>query len=151
MNKLSDLQTIIKVSNICNKNGLTKEADQLLNIFTKLAQEKNETEETGKLTDETSTEKEPEVLPEATTPEIDLVDEKLNEQLNNYITSLDQLMQQFTGNTSFEQNKQTLPEVNNLIDLSRTILNNPNLDTENKRVLTESLPELLKIQEVLKK
>jgi len=151
MNRISELQTIVKVSKICNNNGLTKEADQLLNIFTKLAQENpdlidpNQTQDLKNLeTIETET-----VQPEE--QQMPKVDQELIDQLDDFIKSFDQLMIDLTKDSSFEETKQLLPELTRIIDLARVIFNNPNLESGNKKTLSESLPELVKIQEVLKK
>jgi parvulin-like peptidyl-prolyl isomerase len=150
MNRLSELQTIVKVSKICNNNGLTKEADQLLNIFTKLAQESpdlidpNDTQDLKNL----------ETIEETVQPEeqqMPKVDQELIDQLDDFIKSFDQLMIDLTKDSSFEETKQLLPELTRIIDLARVIFNNPNLESGNKKTLSESLPELVKIQEVLKK
>jgi hypothetical protein len=150
MNRLSELQTIVKVSKICNNNGLTKEADQLLNIFTKLAQESpdlidpNDTQDLKNL----------ETIEETVQPEeqqMPTVDQELIDQLDDFIKSFDQLMIDLTKDSSFEETKQLLPELTRIIDLARVIFNNPNLESGNKKTLSESLPELVKIQEVLKK
>ena len=147
MNRLSQLQTIVKVSKICNNNGLTKEADQLLNIFTKLAQENPESkdiDQTQNLTTE-----EPEAA-QTEEPIMPLVDQELIDQLNDYIKSFDQIMTDLTNQSSFQETKQSLPELTRIIDLARVIYNNPNLHENNKKILSESLPELVKIQEALK-
>lgn len=151
MNRISELQTIVKVSKICNNNGLTKESDQLLNIFTKLAQENpdlkdpNQTQDLKNLgTTETET-----AQPEE--QQMPKVDQVLIDQLDDFIKSSDQLMIDLTKDSSFEETKQLLPELTRIIDLARVIFNNPNLESENKKTLSESLPELVKIQEVLKK
>jgi len=150
MNRISELQTIVKVSKICNNNGLTKEADQLLNIFTKLAQESpdlidpNDTQDLKNL----------ETIEETVQPEeqqMPKVDQELIDQLDDFIKSFDQLMIDLTKDSSFEETKQLLPELTRIIDLARVIFNNPNLESGNKKTLSESLPELVKIQEVLKK
>jgi hypothetical protein len=151
MNRLSELQTIVKVSKICNNNGLTKEADQLLNIFTKLAQENpdlidpNQTQDLKNLeTIETET-----VQPEE--QQMPKVDQELIDQLDDFIKSSDQLMIDLTKDSSFEETKQLLPELTRIIDLARVIFNNPNLESGNKKTLSESLPILVELQEVLKK
>jgi predicted P-loop ATPase/GTPase len=153
MNRISELHTIVRVSNICNQNGLIKEADQLLNIFTKLAQENSESTEPNQTQNMDNT-KTVEPEPEATLTEeqkMPEVDQKLIDQLNDYIKSFDQLMIDLTKDNSFEETKQLLPELTRIIDLARVIYNNPNLQAENKKTLSESLPELVKIQDVLKK
>ena len=147
MNRLSELQTIVKVSKICNNNGLTKEADQLLNIFTKLAQENPESKDTDQTQNLTTEEPEAAQTEEQVMP---LVDQELIDQLNDYIKSFDQIMIDLTNQSSFQETKQSLPELTRIIDLARVIYNNPNLHENNKKILSESLPELVKIQEALK-
>ena len=147
MNRLSELQTIVKVSKICNNNGLTKEADQLLNIFTKLAQENPESKDTDQTQNLTTEEPEAAQTEEQIMP---LVDQELIDQLNDYIKSFDQIMIDLTNQSSFQETKQSLPELTRIIDLARVIYNNPNLHENNKKILSESLPELVKIQEALK-
>jgi hypothetical protein len=151
MNRISELQTIVKVSKICNNNGLTKEADQLLNIFTKLAQENPESKDPNDTQDLKNLEA---IETEAVQPEeqqMPKVDQELIDQLDDFIKSFDQLMIDLTKDSSFEETKQLLPELTRIIDLARVIFNNPNLESGNKKTLSESLPELVKIQEVLKK
>ena len=153
MNRISELHTIVRVSNICNKNGLIKEADQLLNIFTKLAQENPDLKDPNQ-TEGLDSSKTVETEPEAVQTEeqkLPVLDQKLVDQLNDYIKSFDQLMIDLTKDNSFNETKMLLPELTRIIDLARVILNNPNLQKENKQTLSESLPELVKIQEVLKK
>jgi hypothetical protein len=147
MNRLSELQTIVKVSKICNNNGLTKEADQLLNIFTKLAQENPESKDTDQTQNLTTEEPEAVQTEEQVMP---LVDQELIDQLKDYIKSFDQIMIDLTNQSSFQETKQSLPELTRIIDLARVIYNNPNLQENNKKILSESLPELVKIQEALK-
>lgn len=147
MNRLSELQTIVKVSKICNNNGLTKEADQLLNIFTKLAQENPESKDTDQTQNLTTEEPEAAQTEEQVMP---LVDQELIDQLKDYIKSFDQIMIDLTNQSSFQETKQSLPELTRIIDLARVIYNNPNLQENNKKILSESLPELVKIQEALK-
>lgn len=147
MNRLSELQTIVKVSKICNNNGLTKEADQLLNIFTKLAQENPESKDTDQTQNLTTEEPEAAQTDEQIMP---LVDQELIDQLKDYIKSFDQIMIDLTDQSSFQETKQSLPELTRIIDLARVIYNNPNLHENNKKILSESLPELVKIQEALK-
>lgn len=147
MNRLSELQTIVKVSKICNNNGLTKEADQLLNIFTKLAQENAESKDTDQTQNLTTEEPEAAQTDEQIMP---LVDQELIDQLKDYIKSFDQIMIDLTNQSSFQETKQSLPELTRIIDLARVIYNNPNLHENNKKILSESLPELVKIQEALK-
>ena len=79
-----------------------------------------------------------------------LVDQELIDQLNDYIKSFDQIMIDLTNQSSFQETKQSLPELTRIIDLARVIYNNPNLHENNKKILSESLPELVKIQEALK-
>ena len=151
MNRISELQTIVKVSKICNNNGLTKEADQLLNIFTKLAQENPESKDPNDTQDLKNLET---IETETVQPEeqqMPKVDQELIDQLDDFIKSFDQLMIDLTKDSSFEETKQLLPELTRIIDLARVIFNNPNLESGNKKTLSESLPELVKIQEVLKK
>jgi hypothetical protein len=151
MNRISELQTIVKVSKICNNNGLTKEADQLLNIFTKLAQENPESKDPNDTQDLKNLEA---IETETVQPEeqqMPKVDQELIDQLDDFIKSFDQLMIDLTKDSSFEETKQLLPELTRIIDLARVIFNNPNLESGNKKTLSESLPELVKIQEVLKK
>lgn len=140
MNRLSELQTIVKVSKACNSKGLIKEADQLLNIFTKLAQE----------TPENADNTEPAVEPETNKPEIKS-EKTLNDQLIDYQVSFDQIMQDLNGSATFEESKNTLPELNKIIDLARVILDNPNLYPEDKKILTDSFPQLIILQETLNK
>jgi hypothetical protein len=152
MNRLSELQTIVKVSKICNNNGLTKEADQLLNIFTKLAQEnpdlQNKTEgmddpqEAPTVTQPISQPAEPENLPEENT---DIIND-----INDYNLSAEILVQNLNTITDPKAVKQLLPELNRVIDLIRTILNYPELDESNKKTLSQDLPLYLDIQEALK-
>ena len=140
MNRLSELQTIVKVSNICNKNGLIKEADQLLNIFTKLAQENLETDAYK-----------PEAAePEVVQPEV-TVDKELESQLKDFIKSSDEMLNSITEEAKLQEIKKLIPELSRIVDLARVIYDNPNLDEYNKKILSESLPELLKLQEVLNK
>mgnify|MGYP000078431956 FL=1 len=152
MNRLSELQTIVKVSKICNNNGLTKEADQLLNIFTKLAQEnpdlQNKTEgmddpqEAPTVTQPMSQPAEPENLPEENT---DIIND-----INDYNLSAEILVQNLNTITDPKAVKQLLPELIRVIDLIRTILNYPELDESNKKTLSQELPLYLDIQEALK-
>lgn len=145
MNRLSELQTIVKVSNICNKNGLIKEADQLLNIFTKLAQENPETDAYKPEAAE------PEVVqPEVVQPEV-TVDKELESQLKDFVKSSDEMLNSITEQAKLEDIKKLSPELSRIVDLARVIYDNPNLDEYNKKILSESLPELLKLQEVLDK
>ena len=145
MNRLSELQTIVKVSNICNKNGLIKEADQLLNIFTKLAQENPETDAYKPEAAE------PEVVqPEVVQPEV-TVDKELESQLKDFVKSSDEMLNSITEQAKLEDIKKLAPELSRIVDLARVIYDNPNLDEYNKKILSESLPELLKLQEVLDK
>lgn len=140
MNRLSELQTIVKVSNICNKNGLIKEADQLLNIFTKLAQENLETDAYK-----------PEAAePEVVQPEV-TVDKELESQLKDFVKSSDEMLNSITEEAKLQEIKKLTPELSRIVDLARVIYDNPNLDEYNKKILSESLPELLKLQEVLNK
>jgi hypothetical protein len=153
MNRLSELQTIVKVSKICNNNGLTKEADQLLNIFTKLAQESPDLIDPNQTQDLNST-KAVETKPEAVQPkeqQIPEFDQELADQLNDFIPSSDQLLKDISKDSTFEETKQLLPELTRLVDLARVIFNNPNIDSENKKILSDSLPILVELQEVLKK
>jgi hypothetical protein len=153
MNRLSELQTIVKVSKICNNNGLTKEADQLLNIFTKLAQESPDLIDSNQTQDLDST-KTVETKPEAVQPkeqQIPEFDQELADQLNDFIPSSDQLLKDISKDSTFEETKQLLPELTRLVDLARVIFNNPNIDSENKKILSDSLPILVELQEVLKK
>jgi hypothetical protein len=153
MNRISELHTIVRVSNICNQKGLIKEADQLLNIFTKLAQESPDSIEPNQTKDLDSTktvETEPEAVQteEQQTPE---VDQELASQLDDFIKSSDQLIKDISKDSTFEETKQLLPELTRLVDLARVIFNNPNLDSENKKILSDSLPILVELQDVLKK
>ena len=132
MNRLSELQTIVKVSKICNNNGLTKEADQLLNIFTKLAQENPESKDTDQTQNLTTEEPEAVQTEEQVMP---LVDQELIDQLKDYIKSFDQIMIDLTNQSSFQETKQSLPELTRIIDLARVIYNNPNLQENNKKNL----------------
>jgi hypothetical protein len=153
MNRISELQTIVKVSKICNNNGLTKEADQLLNIFTKLAQEDPDLIDPNQTQDLDST-KTVETKPEAVQPkeqQIPEFDQELTDQLNDFIPSSDQLLKDISKDSTFEETKQLLPELTRLADLARVIFNNPNIDSENKKILSDSLPILVELQEVLKK
>ena len=153
MNRISELQTIVKVSKICNNNGLTKEADQLLNIFTKLAQESPDLIDPNQTQDLDST-KTVETKPEAVQPkeqQIPEFDQELADQLNDFIPSSDQLLKDISKDSTFEETKQLLPELTRLVDLARVIFNNPNIDSENKKILSDSLPILVELQEVLKK
>ena len=153
MNRISELHTIVRVSNICNQKGLIKEADQLLNIFTKLAQENSDYQDpnqTKDLDNAETVEPDPEIN-KTEEQKLPVLDQKLVDQLNDYIKSFDQLMIDLTKDNSFNETKMLLPELTRIIDLARVILNNPNLQKENKQTLSESLPELVKIQEVLKK
>jgi hypothetical protein len=153
MNRISELQTIVKVSKICNNNGLTKEADQLLNIFTKLAQESPDLIDPNQTQDLDST-KTVETKPEAVQPkeqQIPEFDQELTDQLNDFIPSSDQLLKDISKDSTFEETKQLLPELTRLADLARVIFNNPNIDSENKKILSDSLPILVELQEVLKK
>jgi len=153
MNRISELHTIVKVSNICNQNGLIKEADQLLNIFTKLAQENPDLKDPNQTQDLDST-KTVETEPEAVQTEeqkIPEFDQELVDQLNEFIPSSDQLLKDISKDSSFEETKQLLPELTRLVDLARVIFNNPNLDIENKKILSESLPILVQMQDALKK
>jgi len=153
MNRISELQTIVKVSKICNNNGLTKEADQLLNIFTKLAQESPDLIDPNQTQDLNST-KAVETKPEAVQPkeqQIPEFDQELADQLNDFIPSSDQLLKDISKDSTFEETKQLLPELTRLVDLARVIFNNPNIDSENKKILSDSLPILVELQEVLKK
>ncbi len=153
MNRIPELHTIVKVSNICNKNGLIKEADQLLNIFTKLAQESPDLIDPNQTQDLDST-KTVETKPEAVQPEeqqIPEFDQELADQLNDFIPSSDQLLKDISKDSSFEETKELLPELTRLVDLARVIFNNPNLDKENKKILTDSLPILVEMQDILKK
>lgn len=160
MNRLSELQTIVRIANICNKNGLIKEADQLLNIFTKLAQENPEfpedkqqnieNEETGDTeSDKPKTDQTQETQTEALKPDME-IDQTLIDDLNEYITTSQELFEKLQSDTPLEEMKQSLPDLTRVIDLSRTILNNPNIDADNKKNISEVLPEILKIQESLK-
>lgn len=162
MNRLSELQTIVNISKACNSKGLIKEADQLLNIFTKLAQENpnstnnnqqdiNDSKPEDKASEENKVDQEKEAQPETITPEEPEIDQELVDNLNEYITSSEKIFLEFTNNSTLEQNKQLLPEFTRLIDLSRTIMNNPNIDPANQKTISESLPEIIKIQETLKK
>ena len=153
MNRLSELQTIVKVSKICNNNGLTKEADQLLNIFTKLAQESPDLIDPNQTQDLDST-KTVETKPQAVQPkeqQIPEFDQELADQLNDFIPSSDQLLKDISKDSTFEETKQLLPELTRLVDLARVIFNNPNIDSDNKKILSDSLPILAELQEVLKK
>ena len=152
MNRLSELQTIVKVSKICNNNGLTKEADQLLNIFTKLAQENpdlqnnaeemNALQEAPTVTQPMSQPAEPENLPKENT---DIIND-----INDYNSSAEKLVQNLNMITDPMEVKQLLPELNRVIDLIRTILDYPELDESNKKTLSQALPLYLDIQEALK-
>ena len=155
MNRLSELQTIVKVSNICNKNGLIKEADQLLNIFTKLAQENPETDAYKPEAAEPEVVQpevvQPEVVqPEVVQPEV-TVDKELESQLKDFVKSSDEMLNSITEQAKLEDIKKLAPELSRIVDLARVIYDNPNLDEYNKKILSESLPELLKLQEVLDK
>lgn len=145
MNRLSDLQTIVRVANICNKYGLAKEADQLLNIFTKLAQENPETANEIDPTESTESSE-----PESSEPET-AIDQELNDQLLEYHVSFDELMKDLNSAQTFKDSQSTLPELIKIIDLARVILNNPNLQSENKNILSETLPNLVTLQETLTK
>lgn len=150
MNRLSELQTIVKVSKICNKNGLIKEADQLLNIFTKLAQENPETDAYKPEAAEPEA-AEPEVVqPEVVQPEV-TVDKELESQLKDFVKSSDEMLNSITEEAKLQEIKKLTPELSRIVDLARVIYDNPNLDEYNKKILSESLPELLKLQEVLNK
>lgn len=142
MNRLSELQTIVRVANLCNKNGLIKEADQLLNIFTKLAQENPEAEDMPETEPAESAE-----TPEQETP----IEEELNDQLLEYHISFNQLMQDLNDAQTFKESQNILPELIKIIDLARIILNNPNVESENKNILSEMLPQLVTLQETLTK
>jgi hypothetical protein len=140
MNRLSELQTIVKISKICNNNGLTKEADQLLNIFTKLAQE---------ITD---LPKEESVILNTMEPNIaePAIDQTLVDKINDFIDSSETLQKNLIENKSMEETKKLLPEITRLIDLARTILSNSKTDEHNKKMLNIALPNLLGIQDALK-
>lgn len=152
MNRLSELQTIVKISKICNSNGLAKEADQLLNIFTKLAQENPNFQDNTKemdipqeaptLTQPMSKPTEPEIIPEVNT---DIIND-----INDYNSSAEKLVQNLNTITDPVLVKQLLPELNRVIDLIRNILDNPELDESNKKTLSQDLPLYLDIQEALK-
>jgi hypothetical protein len=147
MNRISELHTIVRVSNICNKNGLIKEADQLLNIFTKLAQENPDLQNTEEL-----------AVPQQkslneTAPVEPITDQKLDEltsNINDYNLSAEKLVEDLNTYTDPKEAKQLLPELSRIIDLIRTIVDNPNLDQENKNILLRDLPIYVDIQESLK-
>jgi hypothetical protein len=95
-----------------------------------------------------------ETKPEAVQPkeqQIPEFDQELADQLNDFIPSSDQLLKDISKDSTFEETKQLLPELTRLVDLARVIFNNPNIDSENKKILSDSLPILVELQEVLKK
>jgi hypothetical protein len=156
MNRISELHTIVRVSNICNKNGLIKEADQLLNIFTKLAQENPDlqvTEENPDLQDIEEVTVPQQTSLNVTEPTKPIADQKLEDianDINDYNLSAEKLVEDLNLYTNPKEAKQLLPELSRVIDLIRTIVDNPNLDQENKNILLRDLPMYVDIQESLK-
>ena len=156
MNRISELHTIVRVSNICNQKGLIKEADQLLNIFTKLAQENPDLQVAEENPD--SQDIEEVTVPQQTSlnvtePTKPIVDQKLEDitnDINDYNLSAEKLVEDLNFYTNPKEAKQLLPELSRIIDLIRTILDNPILDQENKNILLRDLPMYVDIQESLK-
>ncbi len=159
MNRLSELQTIVKVAKICNKNGLIKEADQLLKIFTKLAQENPDTSQSVS-EDLAPTETTEETKLENKTPNELATQEQAVEVMPDDTKQIDKLIkdinQYWKLTTSFFNNLKNasdIQDINNLkshidtlIELSSAITNNPKVDEENKKNITENLQPILNVK-----
>ena len=162
MNRLSELQKIVKVSNICNKNGLIKEADQLLNIFTKLAQENLDdtenvnvdvtpvttTEET-KLENKTPNELATQEQATGVAPDDAKQIDKLIKDINQYWSLTTSFFDNLKNISEIEDIKKFKSYIDNLIELSNAITNNPKVDEENKKNITENLQPILEIKNLI--
>jgi hypothetical protein len=162
MNRLSDLQTIVRVANICNKYGLAKEADQLLNIFTKLAQENLDNTENVDVDMSPMTNSEETNLENKTPNEL-ATQEQVTEVTPDDTKQIDKLMKDINEywslTTSFFDNLKNASEIqdiinlkshiDNLIELSSAITNNPKVDEENKKNVTENLQPILEIKNLI--
>ena len=158
MNRLSELQTIVKVSKICNNNGLTKEADQLLNIFTKLAQENAETSPTNNTTEpksepksEPAPEAKPTQVPEQTPQELTSEDNSLVNELitdmNSYKTLTINVFDKLKSISSMDEIKNIKPDLTQLIEVSNRLIKNPFIDEESKTNISANLSPILEIND----
>jgi hypothetical protein len=154
MNRLSELQTIVKVSKICNNNGLTKEADQLLNIFNKLAQENAETSPTNNTTEpksEPAPEAKPTQAPEQTPQELTSEDNSLVNELitdmNSYKTLTINVFDKLKSISSMDEIKNIKPDLTQLIEVSNRLVKNPFIDEESKTNISANLSPILEIND----
>ena len=158
MNRLSELQTIVKVSKICNNNGLTKEADQLLNIFTKLAQENAETSPANNTTEpksepksEPAPESKPTQAPEQTPQELTSEDNSLVNELitdmNSYKTLTINVFDKLKSISSMDEIKNIKPDLTQLIEVSNRLIKNPFIDEESKTNISANLSPILEIND----
>ncbi len=155
MNRISDLHTIVKLSNICNQHGLIKEADQLLNVFTKLAQEDAGTPVDKKAPSDIklpAVNKAPETTAVPTQEQPTTVDKELEaliKDLNQYTTLSLNVFNSLSTISNIDDVKNLLPDVNELVKLSQSILSNPKIDEENKNNISENLEGILDLQQSL--
>ena len=158
MNRLSELQTIVKVSKIFNNNGLTKEADQLLNIFTKLAQENAETSPANNTTEpksepksEPAPESKPTQAPEQTPQELTSEDNSLVNELitdmNSYKTLTINVFDKLKSISSMDEIKNIKPDLTQLIEVSNRLIKNPFIDEESKTNISANLSPILEIND----
>lgn len=158
MNRLSELQTIVKVSKICNNNGLTKEADQLLNIFTKLAQENAETSPANNTTEPKSEPKSepapeakptqaPEAKPEEMTSEDNSLVNELITDMNSYKTLTINVFDKLKSISSMDEIKNIKPDLTQLIEVSNRLIKNPFIDEESKTNISANLSPILEIND----